>query len=356
MSGASAAADAPTKMTDWREIQARIRKAKVGADAPAKLAELFERTRDAMVAFELASVHEKAGERDEAVRWYATAVERFRRAAWKQKAADALTRLGAPVPAQQVAAPETAVTPAPEISEPVVEQEPLAPSSAAGEGSGAVAGRGAVPAGVQEKRARRGRRGGRRHRRKVPVQAQTARPAVQSDSAPMAAELPATPILAEREEEMARISQMEAEAPPAAVWQGRARTGDPALASRAAHLESQLRRLIAAPMYGLAEADQAPAGPGVYLLSDADQSTYYHVEACRTLRIALGLLVRSERGSRGGGEAALRGKLSKHLGISEARATKYLKEHCAVRWLQLDEGASHLAHFAIAVLRPPLNE
>jgi hypothetical protein len=26
------------------------------------------------------------------------------------------------------------------------------------------------------------------------------------------------------------------------------------------------------------------------------------------------------------------------------------------RWLQLDEGASHLAHFAIAMLRPALNE
>jgi hypothetical protein len=36
--------------------------------------------------------------------------------------------------------------------------------------------------------------------------------------------------------------------------------------------------------------------------------------------------------------------------------SSYLKEHCAVRWLQLDEGASHLAHFAIAVLRPVVNE
>ena len=35
---------------------------------------------------------------------------------------------------------------------------------------------------------------------------------------------------------------------------------------------------------------------------------------------------------------------------------KYLKDHCAVRWLQLDEGARELAHFAIAVLRPVVNE
>jgi len=27
-----------------------------------------------------------------------------------------------------------------------------------------------------------------------------------------------------------------------------------------------------------------------------------------------------------------------------------------VRWLQLDEGASHFAHFVTAVLRPILNE
>jgi hypothetical protein len=35
---------------------------------------------------------------------------------------------------------------------------------------------------------------------------------------------------------------------------------------------------------------------------------------------------------------------------------KYLAEHCVVRWLQLDEGASNFAHFVIAVLRPALNE
>jgi hypothetical protein len=35
---------------------------------------------------------------------------------------------------------------------------------------------------------------------------------------------------------------------------------------------------------------------------------------------------------------------------------KYLSDHCVVRWLQMDEDASHFAHFLIAVLRPALNE
>jgi hypothetical protein len=132
------------------------------------------------------------------------------------------------------------------------------------------------------------------------------------------------------------------------------RTGDPAMASRMAQLEMQLRRLIASPLYPLDEAEHAPAGPGVFILSDSDQVTYYYVEACRTIRIAVGHLTHAERGKRG--EGSIRKGLAEHLGISEARVSKYLKDHCTVRWIQLDEGASHLAHFAIAVLRPVLNE
>ena len=66
-------------MADWRQIQARIRKAKTGTDAAAKLAELYERTRDAMVAFELAQFQEKAGEHAEAARWYTAAQALFER-------------------------------------------------------------------------------------------------------------------------------------------------------------------------------------------------------------------------------------------------------------------------------------
>jgi len=58
-------------------------------------------------------------------------------------------------------------------------------------------------------------------------------------------------------------------------------------------------------------------------------------------------------GSSGG---SLKAEFAEHLGISEARVPKYIKDHCVVRWQQLDEGAGPLAHFAIAVLRPALNE
>src|SRR5438309_11244015 len=85
-------------MADWRQIQARIRKAKASTDAAAQLAELYERTRDAMVAFELARWQEKAGEHAEAARWYTAAAERFRRSQWKSKAEAALARLKAPTP------------------------------------------------------------------------------------------------------------------------------------------------------------------------------------------------------------------------------------------------------------------
>ena len=49
-------------------------------------------------------------------------------------------------------------------------------------------------------------------------------------------------------------------------------------------------------------------------------------------------------------------QLAEHLGIPETRVAKYLSDHCVVRWLQMDEGAAHFAHFLIAVLHPALNE
>jgi hypothetical protein len=142
--------------------------------------------------------------------------------------------------------------------------------------------------------------------------------------------------------------------PPIAAWRARSRTGEPALASRMAHLESQLRRLLVCPQAKLDQAESAPAGPGVLLLSDSDQVTHYYVESCQTLRIAIGNLVRGGRGAKD--LPRLKERLAENLGIAESRVTNYLKEHCAVRWLQLDEGAPELAHFAIAVLRPVVNE
>jgi hypothetical protein len=104
------------------------------------------------------------------------------------------------------------------------------------------------------------------------------------------------------------------------------------------------------------EADEAPAGPGVYLLTDSDLITAYYVENCKTLRIALGQLARGGRGSRGAQkDGSVRSRLADHLGISDAKVSHYLKEHCRVRWMQLDEEAPNVAHFAIAVLKPALN-
>jgi hypothetical protein len=92
----------------------------------------------------------------------------------------------------------------------------------------------------------------------------------------------------------------------------------------------------------------------VLLLSDSDQVTHYYVEDCQTLRIGVGNLLRGGRGSKGA--AQLKPSLAEHLGISDSRVSKYLKDHCAVRWIQLDEGAADLAHFARAVLRPVVTE
>jgi len=138
----------------------------------------------------------------------------------------------------------------------------------------------------------------------------------------------------------------------------RGRAGDPGLSSRMALLESQLRRLLASPLFRVEQADQAPAGPGVFLLSDSEQTTHYYIEECQTLRIGIANLLRSERGgsSRRGTEESLRTRFAEHLEISEPKVAKYMKDYCAVRWLQLDEGARRLAHFAIAVLRPVLND
>ena len=123
--------------------------------------------------------------------------------------------------------------------------------------------------------------------------------------------------------------------------------GDPALASRMAHLESLLRRLVQSPLHRLEECEDAPAGPGVLLLSDSDQITSYYVEACQTLRIGAGNLVRggrSARTSRGGRRIfrpmlGMKGRLAEYLGINEAKVSQYMKDHCVLRWIQLDDEA-----------------
>jgi hypothetical protein len=372
-------------MSDWRQIQARIRKAKSAADPVVQLSALYERTRDAMVAFELARHHEKIGENQEAARWYTSAAERFRRAQWKVKAQEALIRLGAPIPTsspipESVSAdhsqPEASPSTEPETEHGGPADESTVETAISATEVSSPSERLAAPG---KKRRRRGRRGGRGRRRgtagKPELTATTpeARGELRSDSrgepaatavtvpvsarpaaiAPRAAALARS--LTSRPESGESISDPHWES---ASLQLRGRTGDPGLSSRMAHLESQLRRLLACAPVSLDQADQAPAGPGVFIVADSDQITYYYVEACQTLRIGIANLLRADRAGtirRTQGDS-LREKFAEHLEINESKVSKYLKDHCSVRWIQLDEGARLLAHFAIAVLRPSLND
>ncbi len=373
-------------VSDWRQIQARIRKARTSADPPGQLSALYERTHDAMVAFELGQLYEKAGATSDAVQWFTTAAERFRRPQWKQKAEEGLVRLGAPIPVTPaavagVAVSETTAEPVTRL-EPIIaefsEEQPGETGEEMSEGeqesvfeqpaasATAAAATPATETGPDRRRRRRGRRGGRGRHKGV-------RPAVSTSSIPAAPPAPpsmfdhvaeartlpvarssASAEIAEsrvREPEPVRSYEV---APTLASSSARVRSGDPALSSRMAQLESQLRRLLACSIHSLEQADEAPAGPGVFLITDSDQTTYYYAEACQTLRVGIGNMLRSGRGTREGSN--LKEKLAEHLGINEARVGKYLKDHCGVRWLQLDEGAPLLAHFAVAVLRPISNE
>jgi hypothetical protein len=380
-------------VSDWRQIQARIRKARTSADPSGQLSALYERTRDAMVAFELAQLFEKAADTAEAVRWYTAAYERFRRPQWKQKAEEGLVRLGAPIPiatalSAGASVSETTAEPVSRL-EPIIaeysEEQPSETEEEMNEGehesvfeqppagttpvatTAAAAGQNSET-GPDRRRRRRGRRGGRgRHK--------GTRTAVPAAAAVAPAAPPAPPSMFDRVAEprpfpvarpaaSAEIAEPRVREPepvrsyePATVSasaSARVRSGDPALSSRMTQLESQLRRLLACSVHSLEQADEAPAGPGVFLITDTDLTTYYYVESCQTLRVGIGNMLRSGRGSREGSN--LKEKLAEHLGINEARVGKYLKDHCCVRWLQLDEGAPLLAHFAVAVLRPISNE
>ena len=412
-------------MADWRQIQARIRKAKNSPDAQAKLNELFQRTRDAMVAWELAAIEEKAEHRDEAGNWYTFAAQRFRRADWRKKAEEALMRLGLEIPppltpSEQAARPgretradaehqseigeESSSAAAHESKDSIGEGLPLAlgeisESHEEGASSESSAETSATPgetaadgSPLGKRKRRRGRRGGRGRRRKgapaspgLPSQA-FAQSTDSQQSRPPAPRAPAferpapeqrpyterltseraVPERAEYELPISaheRPSRAESSVPQLPSERAAHGRGDPALASRMAQLESLLRRLVTSPLHRLEEAEDAPAGPGVFLLSDSDQITSYYVEACQTLRIGAGNLVRggrsgknTTRGGRGySSDTGLKAKLAEYLGINEAKVSQYMKDHCVLRWIQLDDDAPLLAHFAIGVLRTPLN-
>ncbi len=326
-----------------------------------------------MVAFELGAVEEKAAHADEAVRWYTMAIERFRRADWKKKAAEALERLGAPVPpgalAEQPAHVASAdaengdshgfqpivvqgITDQPAADHAVEDEPAVAPESQMLEAQ--ISGAAPLEASALHKRRRRGRRGGRgrrKHREGAPPASapRPSRPALVSADEPQefappahtrAHETPAAPI-----------------APPPMLPSERiahGRGAEPAIASHIAKLESLLRRLLGSQLHRLDEIDEAPAGPGVFLISDSDLVTSYYVESCKTLRLGIGHLLRVQRGRSQGGEP-FRTNLAEHLEISESKVSDYLKKHCVVRWIQLDDDAPYFAHFVIGVLKSPLN-
>jgi hypothetical protein len=362
-------------MTDWKQITARIRRARTSKDPAGQLSNLYQKTRDAMVAFELAKFFETSGQNADAAKWYSAAAERFRRADWKTKAQEAAVRLGGvageiPLETGAVPAAEFALTPPP-ITEPTAEL-PFEQNAEALESSVAVTsevqqateglGNAAPPAGPEKRGRRRGRRGGRNRRKGsdgkeavVESGQHTSETTVPRRGLPPAAySEPAEPT-PPRVTHSHAIPNLPLE--PVGEQGGasvKGRYGDPGLSSRISLLEMQFRRLMTCPPAKLEEAGHAPAGPGVFVLTDSDLTSYYYVEACQTLRIAIGNLLRG--GSRGRGGDSIKPQLAEHLGIPEARVAKYLAEHCVARWLQLDEGASNFAHFVIAVLRPALNE
>jgi len=355
-------------VANWKQVQGRIRKAKAASDAAGELTRLYESTRDAMVAFELARVLEKTQQLTDAVVWYRTSAERFRRTEWRQKAIDAISNLGGTPPTLEEleaqaqsrtraeAGPESGGEAALSDQQATLPMEEFAPPRA--EAAAAADESEAAPGGeARKKRTRRGRRGGRGRRKRGEGRQAPAAASQPVAAAPRAPSVPAERHEPEPEPEYERPFTPRTAPPPppptGPIEQLRGRSGDPGLASRSALLESQLRRLFAAGQYSLAQAEEAPAGPGVFLISDSDQITHYYVEACRTLRIAIGHALKTERGKRSGG--SLKGRLADHLGVSEPKALKYLKDHCTVRWLQLDQDSQYLANFAIAILRPVLN-
>lgn len=358
-------------MADWKQITARIRRARTGKDPVGQLSNLFEKTRDAMVAFELARYFETSGQNPEAAKWYRAAAERFRRADWKTKAQEAAVRLGAEVSAVDsveasggfaltpppIAQPE----PSPPFQEtPSVSRPPATDHTPESEDSSAQPSAEATDT-PEKKRRRRGRRGGRNRRKgEVGKGTAVASSARAAEPAHPAKGLPAS-VFAEPSEPRPPRSTDKRSIPALPVETAgdlgvsvRGRSGDPGLSSRLSLLEMQLRRLLTCPPVKLSDADHAPVGPGVFVLTDSDLTSYYYVEACQTLRIAVGNLLRGAASRRGAD--SLKPQLAEHLGIPEARVTKYLADHCVVRWLQLDEGASYFAHFVIAVIRPILNE
>ena len=345
-------------MADWKQITARIRRARGSKDPAGQLSNLFQKTRDAMVAFELARHFETASQPEEAVKWYALSWQRFRRGDWKTKAQEAVARLGGALPAEGeiLPLPEVPRVEQPETAQQTDESEPSSEAqqtNSTGSDSAALANTAAASSDSEKRGRRRGRRGGRNRRKGTKVTIETPK---QHAASEVPARIPAAEIeiAPPRVVDSRSIPRVPVESAVESSGSGvKGRFGDPGLSSRLSLLEMQFRRLLICPPSKLDQADRAPAGPGVFVLTDDEMTTYYYVEACETLRIAIA------NAARGGGNRrtgiSIKPLLADHLGISDARVSKYLSDHCVVRWLQLDEGAEHFAHFVIAILRPILN-
>ncbi len=370
-------------MADWKQITARIRRARTSKDPVGQLSALYEKTHDAMVAFELAKYFETAANNPDAAKWYAAAAEHFRRADWKTKAQEAAVRLGfepgvtaasaltteleggavlgLPIPEpgmpfeQSVAAFESIVSGDTPKEESEGDSSAGAPDSASDT---------AAPAtgldSDDKRRRRRGRRGGRNRRKPGSATELSSSTTPRQPSTPTSRRSAPPPPPEVSEDEPRQVSRrsmppLPVEAlPDSGVPGPKGRYGDPGLSSRISLLEMQFRRLLSCEAVKLDDANTAPVGPGVFVLTDSDLTSYYYVESCQTLRIAVANLLRGNSSRRGA--ESISKQLAEHLGITEARVPKYLAEHCVVRWLQLDDGASHFAHFVMAVLRPILNE
>src|SRR5215470_911681 len=111
-------------MADWKQITARIRRARGSKDPAGQLAVLYEKTKDAMVAFELGRHFEIVRDPAQALQWYQAAHSRFRRGDWKTKSSDAIVRLGGEVPVESASAPDvqpdTATFPIATVPEPAL--------------------------------------------------------------------------------------------------------------------------------------------------------------------------------------------------------------------------------------------
>jgi hypothetical protein len=344
-------------MADWKQITARIRRARTSKDPAGQLSNLFSKTRDAMVAFELARYFETVNNPTDAGRWYFTAAERFRRADWKTKAQESAARLGAtepaeipePAPRAKTASDETIAEPIAEAAEPTTTQE-AEPSVAPVRETEAPAPLRRERSSSDANRGNRGRRGARDSRSSRGESQRGQHTQSRHESTARASSRTGSDAPPARSSEPP-VQESAVELPSAPSLRGR--SGDPGLSSRLSQLEMNFRRLLGASPVSLEDAEKAPAGPGVFVLTDSDLTTYYYIEPCQTLRIAIPNLLRGGASRKG---ESIRPRLAEHLGIPETRVTKYLGDHCVVRWLQMDEDAAHFAHFLIAVLRPALNE